>query len=140
LKVSAVVTTLSNGAEKLKANCIKVAPGSEAAAISALDVTEKSVILVGERASESAGSISAAVALADKSAPSLHGFHVAQESAVLLKPEHFQLFFQAVVQLQMRQHVSILQPYGVFHHSQVKLVAQLLRLLKPLKMVHSIAL
>ena len=71
LKVSAVVTTLSNGAEKLKANFIKVAPGTEAAAISALDVTAKSVILVGERASESAGSISAAVALADKSGAKL---------------------------------------------------------------------
>ena len=67
LKVSAVATKLSIGVEKLKADFIMVAPGAEAAAIAALPLTAKSVILVGERASESAGSLSAVVALAAKS-------------------------------------------------------------------------
>ena len=67
LKVSAIATKLSIGAEKLKADFIKVAPGAEPAAISNLDLTAKSVILVGERASESTGSFSALLALATKS-------------------------------------------------------------------------
>jgi NADH-quinone oxidoreductase subunit G len=71
LKVTTVAAKLSNGTEKLKAKLIKVAPGAEAAAIAALDVSAKSIILVGERASESAGAISAAVALADKSGAKL---------------------------------------------------------------------
>ena len=71
VKVTTVAAKLSNGAEKLNATLIKVAPGAEAAAIAALDVSAKSIILVGERASESAGAISAAVALADKSGAKL---------------------------------------------------------------------
>ena len=67
LKVSAIATKLSIGVEKLKADFIKVAPGAEPAAISNLDLTAKSVILVGERASESTGSFSALLALATKS-------------------------------------------------------------------------
>ena len=71
VKVTTVAAKLSNGAEKLNATLIKVAPGVEAAAIAALEVSAKSIILVGERASESAGTISAAVALADKSGAKL---------------------------------------------------------------------
>jgi NADH-quinone oxidoreductase subunit G len=71
VKVTTVAAKLSNGAEKLNATLIKVAPGAEASAIGALDVSAKSIILVGERASESAGTISAAVALADKSGAKL---------------------------------------------------------------------
>jgi NADH-quinone oxidoreductase subunit G len=67
LKVSAIATKLSIGVEKLNAQFIKVAPGAEPAAISNLELTSKSVILVGERASETAGSLTAVVALAKKS-------------------------------------------------------------------------
>ena len=66
LKVSAVATKLSIGVEKLKAEFIKVAPGSESAAVAALSLTGKSVILVGERAAETTGLLSAVSALADK--------------------------------------------------------------------------
>jgi NADH-quinone oxidoreductase subunit G len=52
--------------DKLKADFIKVAPGSEAAAVAALSLTSKSIILVGERASESQGLFSAVAALAAK--------------------------------------------------------------------------
>ena len=66
LKVSAVATKQSIAMDKLKADFIKVAPGSEAAAVAALSLTPKSVILVGERASESHGLFSAVAALAAK--------------------------------------------------------------------------
>jgi len=66
LKVSAVATKQSIAMDKLKADFIKVAPGSEAAAVAALSLTPKSIILVGERASESQGLFSAVAALAAK--------------------------------------------------------------------------
>ena len=66
LKVSAIATKLSRGNEKLQANFIAVAPGSEAEAIAKIELTAKSVILVGERACESAGTLSAVVALAGR--------------------------------------------------------------------------
>jgi NADH-quinone oxidoreductase subunit G len=66
LKVSAVAATRSIAMNKLKAEFIKVAPGSEAAAVAGLSLTAKSLILVGERASESAGLFSAVAALAAK--------------------------------------------------------------------------
>ena len=71
LKVTSVATKGSIAMDKLKANFIKVAPGAEAAAVATIALTKKSVILVGERASESAGLISAAVALAEKSGAKL---------------------------------------------------------------------
>jgi NADH-quinone oxidoreductase subunit G len=46
---------------------VKVAPGQEASAIAAQSLTSKSVILVGERAAESTGALSAVAALADAS-------------------------------------------------------------------------
>ncbi len=67
LKVTAIATKLSIGVEKLKANFVKTSPGAEASAIATQGLTNKSVILVGERASESAGALSAVVALADSS-------------------------------------------------------------------------
>ncbi|CAB4329736.1 MAG: NADH-quinone oxidoreductase subunit G [Actinobacteria bacterium] len=67
LKVSAVATKQSIAMDKLKAEFIKVAPGAESAAVLALSLTPKSVILVGERASESAGLFSAVASLASKS-------------------------------------------------------------------------
>ena len=66
LKVSAVATKQSIAMDKLKAEFIKVAPGSEAGAVAALSLTSKSIILVGERASESQGLFSAVAALAAK--------------------------------------------------------------------------
>ena len=67
LKVTAVATKLSIGVEKLKGEFVKVAPGQEAAAVSSQALTAKSVILVGERAAESAGLLSAVAELADSS-------------------------------------------------------------------------
>jgi NADH-quinone oxidoreductase subunit G len=66
LNVTAIASKLSTGNEKLKANFVSVAPGAEPEAIAQQELTAKSVILVGERASESAGSFSAVVALADR--------------------------------------------------------------------------
>lgn len=66
LKVTAVATKGSIAMDKLKADFIKVAPGAESYAVAGLSLTPKSVILVGERASESAGLFSAVAALAEK--------------------------------------------------------------------------
>jgi len=66
LKVSAVATKGSIAMDKLSADFIKVAPGSEGTAVAGLALTAKSVILVGERASESAGLFSAVAALSAK--------------------------------------------------------------------------
>ena len=66
LKVSAVATKQSIAMDKLKAEFVKVAPGAEGSAVATLSLTAKSVILVGERASESAGLFSAVAALAAK--------------------------------------------------------------------------
>ena len=71
LKVTSVATKGSIAMDKLKADFIKVAPGAESAAVAGVALTSKSVILLGERASESAGLISAAVALAEKSGAKL---------------------------------------------------------------------
>ena len=65
LKVTAIATKLSIGVEKLKGEFVKVAPGAEAGAIASQSLSAKSVILVGERAAESAGVLSAVAALAD---------------------------------------------------------------------------
>ena len=71
LKVTSVATKGSIAMDKLNADFIKVAPGAEAAAVAGVSLTAKSVILMGERASESAGLISATVALAEKSGAKL---------------------------------------------------------------------
>jgi len=65
LKVVSIGSKESIAVEKLKADFVKVAPGQEADAIAAQTLTNRSVILVGERASESAGALSAVAALAD---------------------------------------------------------------------------
>ncbi len=67
LKVIAIATKLSIGVEKLKGEFVKVAPGAEASALSSQTLTNKSLILVGERAAESAGLLSAVAALAQSS-------------------------------------------------------------------------
>jgi NADH-quinone oxidoreductase subunit G len=71
LKVTSIATKQSIAMDKLSAEFIRVAPGSEAAAVAGVGLTAKSVILMGERASESAGLISAAVALSAKSGAKL---------------------------------------------------------------------
>jgi NADH-quinone oxidoreductase subunit G len=71
LKVISIGSKESIAIEKLKAEFIKVAPGQEAASISAQKLTDKSVILVGERASESAGVFTAVAELAQSSGAKL---------------------------------------------------------------------
>jgi len=71
LKVTSVATKGSIAMDKLNAEFIKVAPGAEAAALASITLTAKSVILMGERASESTGLITATVALAEKSGAKL---------------------------------------------------------------------
>ena len=65
LKVISIGSKESIAVDKLKAEFVKVAPGQEASAITSQPLTNKSVILVGERASESAGALTAVAALAD---------------------------------------------------------------------------
>ena len=71
LQVVSIGSKESIAVDKLKAEFVKVAPGQEAAAIAAQSLTNKSVILVGERAAESAGSLSAVAALADSTGAKL---------------------------------------------------------------------
>jgi NADH-quinone oxidoreductase subunit G len=71
LKVISIGSKESIAVEKLKAQFIMVAPGQEAAAVSSQNLTDKSVILVGERASESAGLLTAVAALAQSSGAKL---------------------------------------------------------------------
>jgi NADH-quinone oxidoreductase subunit G len=71
LKVVSIGSKESVAVDKLKAEFVKVAPGQEAAAIASQALTSKSVILVGERAAESAGALSAVAALADSSGAKL---------------------------------------------------------------------
>ena len=72
MKVSAVAPFASRGNKKLNAELIATAAGNEAASIGKISgLTSKSVILLGERLSESAGAISAAVALSQSSGAKL---------------------------------------------------------------------
>jgi NADH-quinone oxidoreductase subunit G len=72
MKVTAVAPFASRGNKKLKAALLATAAGNEAASIGKISgLTNKSVILVGERLSESAGAISAAVSLAQSSGAKL---------------------------------------------------------------------
>ena len=71
LKVVSIGSKESIAVDKLKAEFVKVAPGQESAAIAAQSLTNKSVILVGERAAESAGALSAVAALADSTGAKL---------------------------------------------------------------------
>ena len=66
MKVTTITSKLSRGNVKLGSIFLSVPPGGEASAIAAQELTAKSLILVGERASESAGAISAVVALSDR--------------------------------------------------------------------------
>ena len=67
LPITTVATIASRGTKKLKAKFIPVVVGGESAAIAAIsDLTEKSIILIGERLSETHGALSSALALATK--------------------------------------------------------------------------
>jgi NADH-quinone oxidoreductase subunit G len=65
LRVVAIGSKLSIGSEKLKAEFICVAPGSESQALANQELTSKSVILVGERACETPGLLSSLAQLAE---------------------------------------------------------------------------
>ncbi len=67
LKVSTISPFTSRGSEKLNATVIKYAPGAEVSAINSITgLSAKSVVLIGERLSETSGALTAAVELANK--------------------------------------------------------------------------
>ena len=72
VKVTNIAPLASRGSEKLKANLIKTTSGNEAQAISSISgLTKKSVVLVGERISETEGALSAVVKLVNDSGAKL---------------------------------------------------------------------
>ena len=71
LKVTSIGSKESIAVEKLSANFVCVQPGQEAAAVATQELSNKSVILVGERAAESPGLLSATAALADRTGAKL---------------------------------------------------------------------
>jgi NADH-quinone oxidoreductase subunit G len=72
IKVTTVASRASKGSEKLNANLMKTAPGNEVAVINTITgLTGKSVLLVGERAAETQGALSAVVKLAKESGAKL---------------------------------------------------------------------
>ncbi|MDO5533250.1 MAG: NADH-quinone oxidoreductase subunit G [Propionibacteriaceae bacterium] len=66
LKVTVVAPYLSNGALKLGAELVPTAPGGEAQAVAALEAEGDTIVLLGERALDAPGTLSAAVALAER--------------------------------------------------------------------------
>ncbi|MEX0429782.1 molybdopterin-dependent oxidoreductase, partial [Nocardioides sp. DS6] len=67
-RVRTIAPWTSRGTAKLSAELIRTAPGDEAAALEAVsDLTDRSVILVGERLATAAGALPAATALAERS-------------------------------------------------------------------------
>jgi NADH-quinone oxidoreductase subunit G len=72
IKVTSITSLASRGSEKLNANLIKTVPGNEVAAInSIIGLTGKSVVLVGERAAETQGALSAVAKLVKESGAKL---------------------------------------------------------------------
>jgi len=72
IKVTIIAPFASRGTQKLNAKLIKTATGNEVAAISALSgLTAKSVVLVGERAVETTGALSAVIKLVNDSGAKL---------------------------------------------------------------------
>ena len=67
LEVTAITPYQSRGFKKLNAKSVLTVPGQEAAALNGLSLTNKSIIISGERLAESAGGLSAVAQLADKS-------------------------------------------------------------------------
>jgi len=72
IRVTSIAPFASRGTQKLNAKLIKTATGNEVAAISALSgLTAKSVVLVGERAAETTGALSAVIKLVNDSGAKL---------------------------------------------------------------------
>ena len=72
LAIRTIAPFASRGSEKLAAKLIPTAAGNEAGAIAEISgLTNKSVILVGERLAESTGALSAVAALAERSGAKL---------------------------------------------------------------------
>jgi NADH-quinone oxidoreductase subunit G len=72
LAITTIASYASRGSEKLTAKLIATAAGNEAGAIAEVSgLTNKSVILVGERLGESTGAFSAVAALAERSGAKL---------------------------------------------------------------------
>ncbi len=72
LSVTTIAPFTSRGSEKLNAKLIQTAAGNEASAIAEISgLTNKSVILVGERLAEATGALSAVAALAQQSGAKL---------------------------------------------------------------------
>ena len=72
IKVTTIAALASRGTQKLNANLIKTAAGNEVSAInSILGLTAKSVVLVGERAAETQGALSAVAKLVKESGAKL---------------------------------------------------------------------
>ena len=67
LEVTAITAYQSRGFKKLNAKSVLTVPGQEAAALNGLSLTNKSIIISGERLAESAGGLSAVAQLANKS-------------------------------------------------------------------------
>jgi len=72
IKVTTIAALASRGSQKLKANLIKTAAGDEVSAINSISgLTGKSVVLVGERAAETQGALSAVAKLVKESGAKL---------------------------------------------------------------------
>ena len=72
IKVTSIASFTSRGTQKLKAKLIKTAAGAEVSAINSVTgLSEKSVVLVGERAAETPGALSAVAKLINNSGAKL---------------------------------------------------------------------
>ena len=72
IKVSSIASFTSRSTQKLKAKLIKTAAGAEVAAINSITgLSDKSVVLVGERAAETPGALSAVAKLINTSGAKL---------------------------------------------------------------------
>ena len=72
IKVTTIAALASRGTQKLKANLIKTAAGNEVSAVNSISgLTGKSVVLVGERAAETQGALSAVAKLVKESGAKL---------------------------------------------------------------------
>ena len=72
IKVTTIAALASRGSQKLKANLVKTAAGNEVSAINSISgLTGKSVVLVGERAAETQGALSAVAKLVKESGAKL---------------------------------------------------------------------
>jgi NADH dehydrogenase/NADH:ubiquinone oxidoreductase subunit G len=132
LKVTAVATKGSIAMDKLKAEFIKVAPGAEPAAVAGLALTAKSVILVGERASESAGLFSAVAALAAKTGAKIAYIPRRAGERGALKQARLEIFYLVAVLFQMLQLAWISRQHGESIHFQQLQVVLLQKLSLPL--------